>query len=244
MRVLPAIDIMDGKVVRLLRGDFDKSKQYSDDPIAVAKDFVQQGADFLHIVDLSGARDESAGISEIVPDLISLGADIELGGGIRSMDQIKKLLEIGVKRVIIGTKAVSNPEFVADAVKAFGPKCIVVALDVDGGYVKVKGWQENSGTTLNELLSVFSPLKITVLITDISKDGMLEGIDVDFYADIAAKYDGDVIASGGVSSLADIEALAELARRYPNIDGVVVGKAIYEGVFTVKEAVEACLQRG
>ncbi len=242
MKFLPAIDIMNGKVVRLFKGRFEEKTVYSGDPVAVAREFKKKGADFLHIVDLSGAKAEKAQQYNLLKSIVDIGCDIEVGGGVRSIVDVKKLLDIGVKRVIIGTRAVSDPGFVSQAVDEFGAEAVVVALDIDGGYVRIKGWRENSNTTLDDMLSVFSPLKVAVLITDISRDGTLEGIDADFYKGIADKYAGGIIISGGVSSLKDIRAAAGLAQERQNIDGIVAGKAIYEGRISIEEAIKICSQ--
>ncbi|MEN0652053.1 MULTISPECIES: 1-(5-phosphoribosyl)-5-[(5-phosphoribosylamino)methylideneamino]imidazole-4-carboxamide isomerase [Hyphobacterium] len=244
MQLYPAIDLLDGQVVRLRHGAFDAVTAYGSDPLAVAEAWRDEGADWLHVVDLSGARDGARRQGEAVGRLCQTGLNVQTGGGVRCADDVEALLGAGASRVIVGSVAVTHPDLFASWLDAYGGDRLVAALDVriEGGVAipVVKGWTEASGTTLGELLATYRHSGLRhVLITDVGRDGALAGPATSLYADLALRWpDLAFQASGGVSSLADLAALAKSGP-----DGAIVGKALYENRFTVREAI-ACLRGG
>jgi len=239
MLIFPAIDLLDGRCVRLLQGDFARSTAFSDDPVKVALGFQSSGAEWLHLVDLSGAKAGQPVQTDLIRRVVSAhGGKVQCGGGVRDEAAIETLLELGVTRVIIGSKAVSDPIAVTRWLRRFGPERIVLALDVrieDGvPLAATHGWVKGSGQSLWAVLDAyrdFPPLH--ALCTDIERDGMMTGPNGSLYDVIHERYpDLALQASGGVSSLADLTAL----RRSGNVSGAIVGKALYAGRFTVEEA--------
>ncbi len=240
--IIPAIDLIGGRCVRLYKGDFNQRTDYAELPLDVAKRFAKEGAKRLHIVDLDGAKNANAQQIELIVKIAQeSGMSVQTGGGIREVSQISRLLEGGVERVVIGSLSVTKPQMVKFWLNEFGPEKIVVALDVhikeDGTpYPATTGWVEAGDKTLWEILDDYqgSGLK-TVLITDIGRDGVLGGSNVDLYRDVQKQYPTlDLITSGGVGTLVDVKALKGL-----NPHGIIIGKALYENRFTVSEAV-AC----
>jgi phosphoribosylformimino-5-aminoimidazole carboxamide ribotide isomerase len=234
VELYPAIDLRDGKVVRLLQGDYDQQTTYGDDPVAVARSFVEQGAPWIHVVDLDAARSGSPVNRPVVAAIAAAvrgAAQVQTGGGVRTVDDARALADAGVARVVMGSAAVQSPELV-DAAAAI--VSVAVGLDHRGGELAVHGWTEGSGVQLLDALRRFTSASAFV-ITDIARDGMLQGPDLEGLAAAASATDVPVIASGGVSSLADVVALACV----PGIGGVITGKALYEGRFTVAQAVDA-----
>ncbi len=234
MIIFPAIDLRGGKCVRLIQGDFDKETVYSDDPQATALKWQFLGAKFLHVVDLDGARAGSPqNLDAIKKILAAVKIPIEVGGGIRTLEDTEKLLSLGVRRVILGSVAVENISLVEAAVKKFGDK-IVVGIDARGGFVAVHGWEKSSAVKADELAKKIVAAGVkTIIYTDISKDGMLSGVNTKTFTELA-KYSGaEIIASGGVKSIEDIRAL-----KAAGIAGVIVGKAIYTGALDLKSAIE------
>jgi phosphoribosylformimino-5-aminoimidazole carboxamide ribotide isomerase len=232
IELYPAIDVRDGKVVRLLQGDYDRQTIYGSDPVAVARSFADAGARWIHVVDLDAARSGSPVNRPVVAAIaaaVAASASVQTGGGVRSVADAQALADAGVARVVMGSAAVADPSLVA-AASAVVP--VAVGLDHRDGEVAVHGWTEGSGVQLADALGWF-PTAAAFVITDIARDGMLEGPDVVGLAAAAAATSIPVIASGGVSSLADVAAF----RGVPGIAGVITGKAIYEGRFTVAEAV-------
>ena len=234
MIIFPAIDLRGGKCVRLIQGDFDKETVYSDDPQATALKWQSIGAKFLHVVDLDGARAGSPqNITAIKNILDAVKIPIEVGGGIRTLDDVEKLLALGVRRVILGSVAVENISLVEDAAKKFGDK-IVVGIDARGGFVATHGWEKSSAVKAEELAKKIVAAGVkTIIYTDISKDGMLSGVNAETFAELAEESGAEIIASGGVRSLDDIRAL-----KAKKIAGVIVGKAIYTGALDLKSAIE------
>ncbi len=234
MIIFPAIDLRGGKCVRLIQGDFDKETVYSDDPQATALKWQSMGAKFLHIVDLDGARAGSPqNITAIKNILDAVKIPIEVGGGIRTLDDIEKLLALGVRRVILGSVAVENISLVEDAAKKFGDK-IIVGIDARGGFVATHGWEKSSAVKADELARKIVAAGVkTIIYTDISKDGMLSGVNAESFAELAKISGAEVIASGGVKSIEDIRAL-----KAAKIAGVIVGKAIYTGALDLKVAID------
>ncbi len=234
MLILPAIDLYDKKAVRLYKGDYEQMTVYSNNPLEIASDFEKKGANFVHLVDLEGAKNGTTPNIDIVrkiADYTSL--DIEIGGGIRDEETIKKYLDLGVTRVILGTAAVTDSEFL-ERVTAKYKSSIAVGVDLKDGYVAIKGWTEKSQKTADEFFSYLSSIGVkTVICTDISKDGAMEGTNRALYKELSEKYSMDIVASGGVSSLEDIEALREM-----NLYGAILGKAYYIGAVDLQKAIE------
>jgi len=227
----PAIDLREGRVVRLLQGDYDRQTTYGDDPVAVARSFAEAGAPWIHVVDLDAARSGSPVNRPVVAAIaaaVSGAARVQTGGGVRSVADARALAGAGVARVVMGSAAVSDPSLVAQAA-AVVP--VAVGLDHRNGELAVHGWTQGSGVALADALAWF-PSAAAFVITDIARDGMLQGPDLEGLAAAAAVTRVPVIASGGVSSLDDIVALRDV----PGIAGVITGKAVYEGRFTVAEA--------
>lgn len=234
MYIIPAIDLIGGQAVRLQKGDYNEVTVYSDFPAQVAKSFEQKGAKLLHVVDLDGAKDGTTANFETVRDIVEqTGLSVEIGGGIRDMERIKKYVDIGVDRIIIGTAAVTDPSFLREAVAAFGDK-IVVGVDVKDGLVAIKGWLEVSSLSCFDFCRSLCDMGVrTVICTDISKDGMMSGTNLELYRQLSEEFDMNVIASGGVSSLEDVAALSEM-----NVYGAIVGKALYTGDVALEDAIE------
>lgn len=227
----PAIDIREGKVVRLRQGDYGDQTTYGDDPVAVAEEFVDAGAQWVHVVDLDAARTGSPVNRPVVSAIVravARRARVQTGGGVRTLDDVRVLAEVGVGRVVMGSAAVRNPSLVEEASQVLP---VAVGLDHRAGEVSVHGWTEGSGVRVAEALQWF-PTAAAFVITDIARDGMLVGPDVEGLAAAAAATPVPVIASGGIATLDDLRAL----RAVPGIAGAISGKAIYEGRFTVAEA--------
>ena len=234
MLIFPAIDLYDGKAVRLLKGDYSKMTVYSDNAPEIANDFKNQGAQCLHLVDLEGAKDGTTpNISTVGRIMKDCSLFTEIGGGIRNIETIKKYLEIGVDRVILGTAAVSDERFLIEAVQKFGDK-IAVGADIKDGCVALKGWTEKSQYSCFEFCEKMQNIGVKTLIcTDISKDGAMLGTNYELYKELSDKFDMNITASGGVSSIDDVKRLAGL-----NLYGAIIGKAYYTGAISLKEAIE------
>lgn len=238
MQILPAIDLLEGKAVRLAKGDYNAVTIYNDDPIAQAMDFRQQGARWLHVVDLDGARSGEPTNLPIIERIIGeTGLQVEVGGGVRSLETIERLVLAGASRVVLGTRLVVDPAFAKQSVAQFGD-IITAGVDARDGEVAISGWCEGAGIPAEELIAQLAAWGICHLVyTDISRDGMQTGIDVAAYDRISRCAGFPVIASGGIGSLDDIISLAHLGSE--RIEGVIVGRAIYENAFTVEEAVRS-----
>ena len=234
MKIFPAIDLYDKKAVRLFKGDYAQMTVYSENPLEVASDFEKKGAKYIHMVDLEGAKNGTTPNLEIVKGIAeSTGLFVEIGGGIRSMETVKKYLDNGVGRVILGTSAVTDESFLREAVSAYGEK-IAVGADVKDGYIAIKGWIEKSQYSLEEFLSKLEQIGVkTIICTDISKDGAMKGTNLELYKELNNRYSLDIIASGGVSSIDDIVALKEM-----NMYGAIIGKAYYTGAIDLQQAIE------
>ncbi|PLS06974.1 1-(5-phosphoribosyl)-5-[(5-phosphoribosylamino)methylideneamino]imidazole-4-carboxamide isomerase [Neobacillus cucumis] len=234
LTIYPAIDMRGGKCVRLLQGDYDKETIYGDSPFEMAKSFAETGAEWIHMVDLDGAKDGKRVNDRFVIEAAqNLDAKVQIGGGIRSEEDILHYLENGVDRVIIGSIAVSNPEFAIKMIQKYGAK-IAVGIDAKNGYVATHGWLDTSSVKAVELGKRFADAGAeTFIFTDIATDGTLAGPNIDAVCEMAEVTGKYVIASGGVSSLADLQAIAR-----KGIRGAIVGKALYENRFTLKEALE------
>ena len=234
MLILPAIDLYDKKAVRLYKGDYDNMTVYSDNPLEVAHKFQESGATFIHLVDLEGAKLGTTPNLDIVKKIVEdTNLDVEIGGGIRDDATVKKYIDIGVRRVILGTAAVTDDSFLRSCVEKYKDR-IAVGVDLKDGYVAIKGWTEKSQLTADEFFSHLSEIGVkTVICTDISKDGAMKGTNRELYKKLSGKYSMDIVASGGVSDLEDIKALKEM-----NLYGAIVGKAYYVGAIDLKEAIE------
>lgn len=233
MKIFPAIDLYGGKAVRLFKGDYQQMTVYSDHPEEIAKDFYESGARFMHVVDLEGAKTGGTPNIETVKKLVaSFDGFVEVGGGIRSKEVIEKYLSAGVKRVILGTSAVTDRDFLISAIEQFKEK-IAVGVDIKDGFVAIKGWTEKSELNGLEFCKDMQDLGVqTIICTDISKDGAMQGTNHALYKKMAQELNLNVIASGGVSSIADVEKLNVLG-----IYGAIIGKAYYTGAISIKEAV-------
>lgn len=235
MIILPAIDIIGGKAVRLQKGDYSKVTVYGDDPAAIARGFAKAGAEYIHIVDLDGAKsgktDNFSAVSRIVRES---GLFAELGGGVRDMETVERYLGAGVSRVIIGTAAVTDEPFLTAALEKYGEK-IAVGVDIKDGYVAIRGWTELSDYTCEAFFDRMQRAGVkNIICTDVSRDGMLRGANRELYRSLSERFSVDVTASGGVSSLDDVRALAKMG-----LYGAILGKALYAGALDLKDALEA-----
>ena len=234
MNIFPAIDLYDKKAVRLYKGNYDEMTVYSNNPIEIAYDFEKSGAKFIHMVDLEGAKNGTTPNIEIVKEVATkTSLFVEIGGGIRNLETVERYLNAGVSRVILGTSAVTDEEFLKEAISKYQEK-IAVGADVKDGYIAIKGWIEKSQYSLDEFLSKMQKLGVkTVICTDISKDGAMKGTNLALYKELSEKYSLDIVASGGVSTIDDIKSLREM-----NLYGAIIGKAYYTGAIDLKEAIE------
>lgn len=233
MELFPAIDLRGGLAVRLYQGDYDKMTVYSDSPLEVARSFKAAGARFLHLVDLDGAKDGSNPNFEMIRRIAAeSGLAVEVGGGIRDMETAGRYLDAGLMRVIIGTAAVTDPEFLKNALAAYGDK-IAVGVDIRGESVATHGWTQSSGKNCFDFCAELSALGVKTLIcTDISKDGAMKGPNVELYRALSERFSMDIIASGGVTVLDDLKAL-----RSAGAAGAILGKSLYTGSIKLEEAI-------
>ncbi|MDR7342951.1 phosphoribosylformimino-5-aminoimidazole carboxamide ribotide isomerase [Pantoea alhagi] len=244
--IIPALDLIEGKVVRLHQGDYGQQRDYGNDPLPRLQAYQRQGAQLLHLVDLTGAKDPAARQLNLLKQLLAgVEVPVQVGGGIRSRDDVAALLEAGATRVVVGSTAVKQPEEVQRWFNEFGPQAMVLALDVridadNHKEVAISGWQEAAGVTLEQVIEQFLPFGLQhVLCTDISRDGTLSGSNVSLYQEISARFPQVAFqSSGGIGSLDDIAAL-----RNSGAQGVIVGRALLEDKFTVSEAI-SCWQNG
>ena len=237
MIIYPAIDLVGGKAVRLFKGDYAQMTVYSDDPVSVARDFQRAGAKRMHLVDLEAAKSGIPANAETIRAIAEqTDLFLEVGGGIRNMETVETYLSAGVSRVILGTAAVTDPDFLKAALQKYGGK-IAVGVDLKDGYVAIKGWTETSELTADAFFSRMEALGVkTIICTDISRDGAMKGTNRELYRELSSKYAIDLIASGGVSDLSDVQALAAM-----NLHGAIIGKAYYIGAINLKEAIEVAL---
>ncbi|HWQ88551.1 MAG TPA: 1-(5-phosphoribosyl)-5-[(5-phosphoribosylamino)methylideneamino]imidazole-4-carboxamide isomerase [Desulfitobacteriaceae bacterium] len=239
MRIFPAIDLKEGKAVRLLQGRLEDSTVYADQPADVARNFLEQGAEFLHVVDLNGAFAGKPVNDQAIQDIVrAVGSKmkIQVGGGIRSLERIEELLKLGVSRVILGTVAVRDPELVREAVRRYGEQ-IVVGIDARDGMVAVQGWSEATKLSAAELALAMKAAGVKrIIFTDIARDGMLQGLNLASTVQLAQETGVTVIASGGITVLQDLQDIQNEVNKGVSIEGAIVGKALYAGAFTLKEA--------
>ena len=233
MTIYPAIDIFDGKAVRLTRGEYARMTIYSDDPMAVAHEFKKAGASAAHIVDLEGARDGAPVNFGVIKRIASeSGLEVQVGGGIRTADNVRKYLEIGVRRVILGTATLSTKGFLPEMVREFND-AIAVSADIKEGFIAINGWTELSDQDALTFCRAVEDIGVqTVICTDISKDGLLNGANMELYRSLRALLSVRLVASGGIASLDEIKALSRLG-----MDGAILGKALYTGAINLTEAV-------
>ena len=234
MLILPAIDLYDKKAVRLYKGDYNEMTVYSNNPIEIARKFQECGATYIHMVDLEGAKNGTTpNIDEVRKVVDYTDLKVEIGGGIRDEETVQKYIDLGVERVILGTAAVTDDEFLRKMVTKY-KDAIAVGVDLKDGYVAIKGWTEKSALTADEFFAHLSDIGVkTVICTDISKDGAMQGTNRELYKELSEKYPMDIVASGGVSSIDDIKALRDM-----DLYGAILGKAYYIGAVDLKEAVE------
>lgn len=235
MNIFPAIDLYEGKAVRLLKGDYSQMTVYSDAPVQKAQEFARDGAAYLHLVDLEGAREGRPVNFETVRRILAESElRVEVGGGIRSEDAVKRYLDAGAMRVILGTAALQDPELLAKLASLYGER-LAVGVDVRDGRVAVKGWLETSGTDCMDFIGSLSDMGVrTVICTDISRDGAMKGTNLPLYRELSERFGLDIVASGGVSSLSDVRALRDM-----DLYGAILGRALYTGDISLPEALEA-----
>jgi phosphoribosylformimino-5-aminoimidazole carboxamide ribotide isomerase len=242
MQIIPAIDLKDGNVVRLTRGDYKSAKIYSNDPADIARKWYSQGASILHVVDLDGAlAGEPQNMDSVSAIVKSVDIVIQLGGGLRNLESINRAFNTGVSKVILGTKAAEALDFITDVIKRYGKK-IIVSIDSRGGDVMSQGWTKPSGITAKDLAKRIEALGASAIIyTDITVDGTLRGPDFTRLDDFLKDVHLPVIVAGGISSVDNIKELCALNRE--NLAGVIIGKALYEGTIDLEEAIRICLQK-
>ena len=233
MLIFPAIDLYGGSAVRLFKGDYNQMTVYSTDPLAVAKDFEAKGAKYIHMVDLEGAKDGTTPNLETVKAIAEgTGLRVEIGGGVRSMETVEKYLSAGVYRVILGTAAINDRPFLEAALAKYGDR-IAVGADIKDGFVAIKGWLETSSVSAEDFFADMERLGVkTVICTDISKDGAMKGTNRALYKGLSERFSVDIVASGGVSSIDDVRALADMG-----LYGAIVGKAYYVGAIELSSAI-------
>lgn len=234
MNIFPAIDLYEGKAVRLYKGDYNQMTVYSENPLEVAKKFEALGATHLHLVDLEGAKNGYPGNLDVIRRIVE-ETDLftEVGGGIRTIETAKAYIESGVDRIILGTAAVENEEFLKEALSLFKGK-VAVGVDIKDGFVAIKGWTEKSAVSAEDFMARMESLGVTTVIcTDISRDGAMQGSNNTLYKELSEKFNIDLVASGGVSDINDIKTLAAM-----NLYGAIIGKAYYIGAINLEEAIE------
>lgn len=234
MKIFPAIDLVDGKAVRLFKGDYAQMTVYSENPLEVAQAFENAGAEYIHLVDLEGAKNGDTPNIDTVEKIVK-GTSLfaEIGGGIRSIETVEKYIDIGINRVILGTAAVNDEAFLREAVAEYGDK-IAVGVDIKDGFVAIKGWLEKSEYNAFDFCKKMQDIGVKTLIcTDISKDGAMQGTNHELYRELSEKFNMQITASGGVSSIEDVERLRKL-----DLYGAIIGKAYYTGAIDLKKAIE------
>ncbi len=234
MKIFPAIDLYNGKAVRLYKGDFAQMTVYSENAAQVALQFRSAGAKYMHLVDLEGAKQGSPANADVIKDIrMAFGGFVELGGGIRNMETVEYYLSLGIDRVILGTAAVTNPEFLKAALAQY-PGRIAVGVDILDGFVAIKGWTEKTQLKAEDFFRSMQELGVkTVICTDISRDGAMQGTNRELYRRLSQEFSVNIIASGGVSDLEDVMALQQMG-----LYGAIIGKAYYTGAIDLRQAVE------
>ena len=234
MLILPAVDLYGGKVVRLKRGNYSEMTVYSDDPLAFAQNFLKQGAKYLHLVDLEGAKTGEATAADTVKSILKLGIKCEIGGGIRNMQTVADYVKAGADKVILGTAAVNDAAFLREAIELF-PGKIAAGVDARENKVAINGWEQTTEIDSLDFVAALSDMGVTrIIYTDISKDGMKGGCNEEVYFKLASKYDVQIVASGGVSSVDDVMRLKKAG-----VYGAIIGRAMYDGLISYEDAAEA-----
>lgn len=238
MQILPAIDLINGQAVRLVQGDYNQKTVYNPDPVSVAKGFEEAGATFIHVVDLDGAKAGKPVNTQTISNIAkSISIPFEVGGGIRTIEDIETVLNAGASRVILGSSIIKNPEMTKEALKKYGGEKIVIGIDAKGGKVAIEGWLDTTDVDAFELAAELEKHGAkTVIYTDIAKDGMMQGPNLEELSKLADKVSLNIIASGGVSSIQNVRDLKELKKE--NLNDCIIGKAIYTGDIDLKEAIE------
>ena len=245
--IIPAIDLLDGQVVRLFKGRYHESTVYQTSPTEMVLKFIQDGVKRIHVVDLNAARNGDVNVNRKARNEILLAAngkaDLEIGGGVRNQSIATDYLQSGFRYIIIGTAAVKNPTFLKEMVDLYGPARVIVGVDAEDGFVKVSGWEEDSGLKIDDYLNQLAALKVEeIIFTDISTDGTLSGPPIETLKQLLTQYNFRLVASGGISSIQDIEALikmnASTDRKAGRLSGIITGKAIYENRLDLAEAVK------
>ncbi len=236
--VFPAIDLIDGRCVRLLQGEYSNEIEYNDDPISQAVSFQEEGASWIHIVDLDAARTGIANNASVIENIVSrLEIPVQVGGGIRNLEAARSVFDLGVTRIVIGTAAIDNPSLVEEAT-SIGR--VAVGIDLRNEKVAVHGWKTETVLSYSDLFERFEEVDVDAyIVTHIERDGTLEGPDIDAYKELISSTTKDVIASGGVGSTNDLRNLSELSANGRTLRGVIVGRAFYEDKFSLSEAIEA-----
>ncbi len=234
MIIFPAIDLVNMKAVRLFKGDYDQMTVYNDKPLNVAYDFERLGAKYVHIVDLEGAKDGTTPNIKVVEEIAkNTNLKIEIGGGIRDIETVKKYFNVGVDRVILGTAAINDEDFLIKAVKVYKEK-IVVGADIKDGFIAIKGWKEKSNVNVNDFFCKMQQIGVeNIICTDISKDGAMNGTNLSLYEGLTKRFNVNLTASGGVCSIDDVKKLRDM-----NLYGAIIGKAYYMGAIDLKKAIE------
>ena len=234
MNIFPAIDLYGGKAVRLFKGDYAQMTVYSDDPVSVARSFKEAGAEYIHLVDLEGAKTGGTPHIALIERIVTeCGLKAEIGGGVRSEEVIKKYLDAGAMRVILGTAAVTNPGFTREMAQKYGAG-VAVGVDIKDGFVATHGWTELSGSDCFGFCSELADAGVqTVICTDVSRDGAMRGANLELYRELNARFKLDIVASGGVSSLEDVRELRDMG-----LYGAILGKALYTGAVKLADAIE------
>jgi len=234
MQLYPAIDIKNGKCVRLKQGQFNQETIYNDNPIDVIKEWAALGGTFIHVVDLDGALDGAWTNKTLIGNMVkAVDVPVQTGGGIRTLADIKERLDLGINRVIIGTMAIKNPAFVKEAIETFGADAIVVGIDAKDGYVATHGWEQVSSKSAIDVAKEMEAMGVkTIVYTDIAKDGMMSGPNVEQTASLVNATSMAIIASGGVSKMSDLDAIENI-----HAHGAILGKSLYEGAISLKEAI-------
>ncbi len=229
MNIYPAIDLNNGKCVRLKQGEAHRETVYFEDPGEPAKLWKEAGAEWVHVVDLQGAFEGKPANLDAIRKILAAGMKVQVGGGIRDVETVRQYLDAGITRTIIGTRACEDPDFIRQLVEEFGDQ-IVIGIDAKDGIVRTKGWVEDSNVTVADMVETMNEIGVsTIIYTDISTDGMLKGPNLEAQEEMCKMSKANIIASGGVSSYEDVTNLSLLAEKYPNLDGVIIGIALYEG---------------
>jgi phosphoribosylformimino-5-aminoimidazole carboxamide ribotide isomerase len=243
MKPFIALDLFNNKVVRLKRGELGQMTEYGD-PFKWLNSFIQTGVKYVHLVDLNAAVTNNDQNRELISRILSEFKDLkfQVAGGIKTKEDARRLIDLGAYRVVVGSLGVTNPELTSEIITEFNER-IVLAFDVRETEIYIDGWKTRTNTTIEQILSrLNAPAGITILVTQILSDGMLSGLDIDFYANLASRLQAEILVSGGIKDILDIIKVKELKERTNKIDGVILGKSVYEGLIDIKRAIDICKQ--